>query len=181
MITLKHRATKAVQDITRPKLYYRTETDIYAMIRYVMEGEGCIYSNCRGILYNPENVSQMAREMLRVQEVYKKCSGVRIRRDFVTVTWDELPNENRENAIKEMAEYFADVYYWSGFQVVFGVFADKGQYYIRYAINTVNYHDGSKYQGGQSTWEQGMSFLGDILAMVNAKGGSVDYNGLEYF
>ena len=181
MILLDHRATKTQQEEGDIKLHYREMEDVFRLVNYVLMGTGVIYTGCRGILYNPNDTAVMVREMLRVQELYKKCAGVRIRHEFVVITGDELPARHRAQAIKEIAERFAAVYYWMGFQVVFGVVADSGRYGIHYAINTVNYHDGSKFQGGLNAYEKEHELLRTIVAEVKGAGISPDYRELEYY
>ncbi|HJA70000.1 MAG TPA: hypothetical protein IAA07_00280 [Candidatus Lachnoclostridium stercoravium] len=187
MIEINRISTKAVRK-DGLQLHYRQEEDIYRLVHYIVNGnmwEAPIYVWGKGItLYPHIFAEQIAAEMLYIQQIYQKCRGLRIRHEFAYITKDEFPDQNqRRLQICQIADWYGDYYFYSGFQCVYGVFESVDRYIIRYAINTVSPMDGAKYMYNENeilAMEQ--SCLEYVVGEVTGrKKRWFDFRRLEYY
>lgn len=187
MIEVSRRSTKTLKT-DGLHLHYREEQDIYNLVHYVIygnNGKAPIYVNGKGITVYPQlSAQQIAEEMLKIQQLYHKCRGLRIRHEFVTITKDEFPDKRCcTTQIRQIADRFGDYYFYSGFQCVYSVFEELDRYVIRYAINTVSPMDGAKYSYNEyDIWEREQCCIECIVGQVTGKPGrEFDFRELEYY
>ena len=187
MIEINRRSTKAIRK-DGLQLHYRQEEDIYRLVHYVVNGnmqEVPIYVGGKGVTLYPQILAeQIAAEMLHIQQIYQKCRGLRIRHEFAYITKDEFPDQSlRRLQICQIADWYGNYYFYSGFQCVYGVFESIDRYIIRYAINPVSPMDGAKYMYNENeilAMEQ--SCLEYVVGEVTGRRrGRFDFRRMEYY
>ena len=186
MITINRRSTKAIKP-DGLQLNYRQEEDVYGLVHYVVNGnerERPFFAGGKGVTLYPQiQAGQIASEMLQVQQVYQKCRGLRIRHVFAYITMDEFPDQNLSRMqVCQIADWYGDYYYRSGFQCAYGVFESIDRYIIRYAINTVSTMDGAKYLYNEhDILEREQRCLEYVVGEVTGtRRGWFDFRELEY-
>jgi hypothetical protein len=170
-----------------PHYHYRTEEDIRNVIRYVLcgnENDKPLFSFSRGYhsLYN--NPNEIANEVIYNQMLFHKESGIRIRHEFLTITYDELSPVYSIDQIKDIAWRFADYYLGNGFRVAAGIFTQLEAYCIHYAIDTVCFVDGSKYRYNQDHILNEQEYCArSVVASVTGKtiNNPYDFQKLQYY
>lgn len=188
MATIESIATQRNNEHGRPVLYrFREEEDIYKHTHYVMLGnqtEAPLFASARGFVSSKDDPRLVAEEIIAVQKIHKKTTGIRIRGEKITVSKKELGN-NPIKEIKSIAEGFCDYYMGLGHQIAYGIYDVRHTYEVRYAINTVNYADGGKYRhNSHDIQQQEESCLATIIA--DATGRTIpgeskfDFEALEY-
>ena len=166
----------------------REEKDIYTFTKFVLNGnkkENPIYATARGIIASKNDAKLVSKEMIVVQNLYKKTSGLRMRGEYVTIAKDEL-DENGNEEIKVIADKMATYFLGVGHQTAFGVYDLGEKYEIRFAINSVNYGDGSKYKRNSNDIQaREERCLATILSDVTGKNMGdeerFDQETLEYY
>ena len=187
MIEINRRSTKAVRE-DGLQLHYRQEEDIYRLVHYVVNGnmqEVPIYVSGKGVaLYPHIFAEQIAAEMLYIQQIYQKCKGLRIRHEFAYITKDEFPDQSQRGLqICQIADWYGNYYFYSGFQCVYGVFESIDRYIIRYAVNTVSPINGAKYMYNErEVRAREQRCLEFVVGRVTGTGkGNFDFRELEYY
>ena len=188
MATIESIATQRNNEHGRPELYrFREEEDIFKHTRYVMEGnksETPLYSLARGFVSSKDDSRMVAEEMIDVQKIYRKSTGIRIRGEKISVRKKEL-GENQVKEIKTIANGFCDYYMGLGHQIAYGIYDVGDAYEVRYAINTVNYADGSKYRHNSHCIQQQeekclATILADVSGRIISDEDRFDFESLEY-
>ena len=104
-----------------------------------------------------------------IQGLYKKTNGIRIREESIQIEKQNLGEEKLKEA-KEIADGYSSYYMGKGHQVAYGIYDHGNQYEIRYAINTVNFADGSKYKYNKhSIQKQEEQCLATVIADVTGR------------
>lgn len=96
---------------------------------------------------------------------------------------DEFPDQNLSRMqVCQIADWYGDYYYRSGFQCAYGVFESIDRYIIRYAINTVSPMDGAKYLYNEhDILEREQRCLEYVVGEVTGtRRGWFDFRELEY-
>lgn len=186
MATIESVSTQKNKDGRPAEYRFRDTEDIAVFTRYVMKGNRQgrpVHSSSRGFLSSKDDPKAIADEMEQVQILHKKTNGLRIRGEILNVDKSELGKDSMEG-IKHVADAFSDYYMGRGHQVAYGIYDTGGSYEIRYAINTTNYADGSKYKhNNYDIQDQEERCLASIIAEVNGKCvdcETYDFDELEY-
>ena len=128
---------------------FRNEHDIFRYVYFVLRGNTYIkpiYAGTRGLRSHTINPAAVAEDMINIQILHNKLSGLRIRGLILSISKDELTSPLAPQQIVIIAEQFSDYIIFSGFQTAYGIF-DRGNYYeIHYAINTVCFVNGAKFR-----------------------------------
>lgn len=173
MAIIESIATQSVDEKgTIEKLRFREETDIYDHTRYVMKGNGAnrpLYASARGFVRSKDDPLQISEEMIEVQEIHKKTTGIRVRGEILSVGKDEL-NGNKFAQIKDIANEFCDYYMGRGHQAAYGIYDRGKSYEVIFSINTVNFADGSKYRhNNHDIQDEEEACLATVVADVTGK------------
>ena len=126
----------------------RDETEIRKYVHYVLTGNKQnrpLYIASRGFRASVKDPNTITDEMISIQELYNKMSGLRVRGLIVTVSKDELYEPVAAQQITLIADRFSDCIFLSGFQTAYGVFDTGNAYNIYYAINPVCFVNGIKF------------------------------------
>lgn len=189
MATIEAIATQRNNENGRPEKYrFRNESDIYTHTRYVMKGNDKgrpFCSSARGFINSNDDPEVIADEMVAVQELHKKTTGLRIRGEIATVGKGELDKYKGVEEIKEIAWGLGDYYMGRGHQVAYGIYDRGGSFEILFAINPTNYADGSKYRhNNNSLQDEEEKCLATIIADVTGRTipeeKRFDFEQLEY-
>ena len=136
----------------------RDESDIRQYVHFVLKGNKTrrpLYSTARGFRAYPSNSNDIVNEILTIQQLYNKLSGLRVRGLVIAVSKDELSAPFESQQIIRIADRFSDCIFLNGFQTSYGIFDMGACYEIYYAINTVSFVNGMKFHQNNT----------DILAM----------------
>lgn len=126
----------------------RDETEIRRYVHYVLTGNKQnrpLYIASRGFRASVKDPNTITDEMISIQELYNKMSGLRVRGLIVTVSKDELYEPVAAQQITLIADRFSDCIFLNGFQTSYGIFDIGTCYQIYYAINTVSFVNGMKF------------------------------------
>lgn len=154
-------------------------------------GQKPIHTGNRAISRLNPTTKEVASCMEHQQELYRKTSGIRVREEMLSVTMDELESGREKEQIGKIADSFSDYYFYKGFQSAYGVYEfnddDRGKGYdILYAINTVNFMDGSKYRRNANGYLEEVNRAAKTVA-AQVKGQDMpendffDIRSLEYY
>ena len=141
----------------------RDESDIRQYVHFVLKGNKTrrpLYSTARGFRAYPSNSNDIVNEILTIQQLYNKLSGLRVRGLVIAVSKDELSAPFESQQIIRIADphYSRSIpnnTFLNGFQTSYGIFDMGACYEIYYAINTVSFVNGMKFHQNNT----------DILAM----------------
>lgn len=165
---------------------FRDEDEIRRFVYYTLQGNPVghpIYAGCRGFRHRVYDPSGIADEIIYIQSLYNKLSGLRIRGLILTISKEELFIAIAPLQISIIAERFSDYIFLSGFQTAYGVF-DRGECYeIFYAINTVSYVNGAKFHQNHTDILADEQLCAEtVVADVTGKALDVrfDFESLEY-
>ncbi len=121
--------------------------------------------------------------MVSIQHLYNKVSGLRIRGLILAISKDELSTGNNLQDIASIAYRFTDYMFLSGFQTAYGIFDKGDRFEICYAINTVNFVNGTKFkQNHTDILADEQLCVETIAAEVTGKSipYTFDFESLEY-
>jgi len=142
-----------------------------------------IYSNTRGFI-KTDNPTVLVKEMIQIQSIYRKDSGIRIRGEVITISKDVLNPAFSMAQIKTIADRMSSFFFFSGFQCVYGVFDQGNTFRLMFGINSVSFADGHKYHHNNSTVREGQlyalnSIIGEITGAPLAN--PFDFARLEFY
>lgn len=185
MITIDAFSTQASKQ-GRTEYNFRDEDDIRRFVYYTLKGNAArhpIYAGSRGFRHTVYDPSGIADEIIYIQSLYNKESGLRIRGLILTISKKELFPEVAPQQVSIIAERFSDYIFLSGFQTTYGVF-DQGECYeIYYAINTVSYVNGVKFHQNHTDILADEQLCAEtVVADVTGRAIDVrfDFDSLEY-
>lgn len=167
--------------------HFRTEEDVLRFVSYLRYGSASdrpVYTNSLGFC-NTASDDTIANEIFRIQRLYRKETGLRIRGEIVTISKDELHQVQQYYEICMIADRVATLFFYSGFQTLYAVFDQGKQYQIIYGINPVSFATGQKYRHNRGdVWIMQMNFLAFVLSEVTGLSSSnknFDLRILEYY
>ena len=129
------------------------------------------------------SIESTVNQMLAIQNLYSKSSGLRIRGLVITVTKDELSDTLAPQQIIRISDHFSDYIFLNGFQTSYGIFDIGTCYQIYYAINTVSFVNGMKFhQNNTDILDDEQLCAETVVADVTGKAIDVrfDFESLEY-
>lgn len=154
---------------------FRKEEDVFRFVRYLKNGNSKghpVYKCFRG-LRNGVDASDAADEMLEIQKLHHKETGLRLRGEIISVRSEELTKGKEEQQIKDIADGFSDYIFYKGFQTVYSVMPNNAGYNIIYGINPVSYTAaGRKYKHNQTTVKCGQQEFLDMVVEKAVTGNS---------
>ena len=169
----------------RQELNLRDVDSVKRLIHSVLRGnrtEQPMYGFSLGFS-NPSSIEGIVQEMLFLQELYKKISGIRIRGEVVEIMKSELTPGIERAQIIDISRNYSNYFFFSGFQLACWVFDHGDSYQIWYAICAVSYGDGAKYHhNGTNVLEEQTACLKAIVDETTDKQiqSTFDYDTLEY-
>lgn len=175
-------AKAATREKNGRKRNYTNKDAISKVIHYMIREEDnrICYIGGLGVCSD----SEMAIEQFKgTQEVYNKCYGVRIAHEVVSFLDNEIFDQYGNNRIEEIAYYYAGVYYLQGYQVFYTIHHDTDHWHVHYAINSVSFMDGYKYNGSLKDIEFRKMYLDQVIMEctgIRAAIG-VEWNSFGYF
>ncbi len=167
--------------------HYRKDSDIRNVVNYTINGNEKsgkpIYSNSRSFISDIADVEGLTQEIMENQALFNKCKGIRIRHEFVEVDKSELDPKEQLQQIKKIADRFTDYYFYQGYRTTYGVFDLKDKFRINYAIDPVNYHNGTKYRyNRKEVMERENIFLiNTVDSVISNSESRNDLQELEYY
>ena len=145
----------------------RNEEDVRSITHYALNGnteKRPVFSSSRGFTSSMKDADMISEEILLVQDLHRKKTGIRIRAETVRIGKEELGND-KLCEVKEIADGLGGYYLGLGHQVAYGIYDHGSLYEIRYAINPVSFADGSKYRYNKhSIHDQEEMCLATIIA-----------------
>ncbi len=165
---------------------FREEDDIRRYIYYITHGNTTtkpLFAYARGFRHFTSDPIELGDEIISLQLLYNKVSGLRIRGLILTISADELSNQMAFQQIFTIAYRFSDYLFYSGFQTIYGVFFENGRFTIHYAINPVNFVNGTKFhQNHTDILEDQLLCAETIVADVTGRPLDIrfDFDSLEY-
>ena len=185
MIRIEPLSTKALRNGST-EYNFRNEADIRRFVYFTLKGNRAVkpvLTGARGFRNCVTNPDGIAEEMIALQYLYNKTSGLRVQGLILTVTKDELSAEHTLQGVGNIAYRFTDYIFLSGFQTAYGVFDSNDHFDIYYAINTVSYANGMKFrQNHREILADEQLCAETILADIAGKPLDVrfDFESLEY-
>ncbi len=170
----------------RLKLNLRDENAIERLVHFVMHGNTSmrtLFSFSIGF-ENSTHPDSIIDEIIRLQFLYKKTSGIRIRGEIVEILKSELTPGQELPQIRSISQNYGSYFFFSGFQVVCGVFDKGSKFEIWYVLNAVSYGDGAKYHHNDlDVYDEQMSCLRATCWDVTGNGqqSEFDFDTLEYY
>lgn len=164
----------------------RYETDIRRYVHFVHKGDKLrrpLYSASRGFRAFSSNPNGIVDEILTIQQLYSKLSGLRIRGLVIKVTKDELSPLLAPPQIIKIADRFSDYIFLNGFQTSYGIFDMEIHYEIYYAINTVSFVNGMKFHQNNTDILASQQLCAEtVVAEVTGKTmqDAFNFDSLEY-
>ena len=192
MITTTGISTQARSTNGNVRYRFRNSKEINQAISEVMTSRRAqtpILTGTRGIPATEPTPDEVAEQMQYIQKLYNKERGVRIREEMISISADELDPERAKDQIEQIALRFSDFYFDQGHQNVYGVYQNtvdgQLQYDILYAINTVNFQDGSKYirnsnEYAVSLQQAAETVVSDVVGTPLEKNKRFNFESLEY-
>ncbi len=185
MVNIESYSTQALKD-DGIVLRLRTEDEMLKMITYILFGSSYdkpIYSNTRGFI-KANNPTVLVKEMIQIQGMYRKDSGIRIRGEVITISKDVLNPAFSMAQIKTIADRMSSFFFFSGFQCVYGVFDQGNTFRLLFGINSVSFADGHKYHHNNSDVRESQlyvlnSIIGEITGAPLAN--PFDFARLEFY
>lgn len=165
---------------------FRNESDIYKYIYYVLKGNiynRPIYAGTRGLRNGASKPSAVAEDMIAIQFLHNKVTGLRVRGLILTVTKDELNRPLAPQQITIIADHFSDYIFLNGFQTAYGIFDRENCFEIHYAINTVCFVNGAKFRQNHADILADEQLCAEtVVAEVTGKiiPCTFDFDSLEY-
>lgn len=165
---------------------FRNENDIFRYIHYVLKGNihiQPIYAGTRGLRSHASNPAAVAEDMINIQILHNKLSGLRIRGLILSISKDELTLPLASQQIAIIAEQFSDYIFFSGFQTAYGIFDRGNCFEIHYAINTVCFVNGAKFRQNHTDILADEQLCAEtVVAEVTGKiiPCTFDFDSLEY-
>lgn len=94
-----------------------------------------------------------------VAKAYGKDKGIRLRHSVLSFDPYECITPRQAKAVAQQAlEYYQDDY-----QILSAVHVDKDHLHIHFVMNSVNYHDGSKYRGKKEDYYGFIRHMNKVL------------------
>jgi len=130
--------------------------------RFGNEMDLLLYGGC-GVDLN--NINSIIRSFIEVQDAYGKYNkGRAVYHEFITFHDEETVDREGKDRIAVIASDYARIFYFSGFQVVYGIHCPKGkEKHIHYIVNAVNFMDGHKIRDSEIPKPEKIKFLGDVV------------------
>ena len=143
-----------------------------------------VVSSSRGFIGSKTEPDKIAEEITMIQTLQNKTKGLRIRGEIARIDKQELGTKKLRD-ICSVAEKFCGYYLGNGHQAAYGIFDYGNRYEIKYAINTVNFADGSKYRHNNcEIQDRELNCLNTVIADVTGQSISedcrFDFDMLEY-
>lgn len=166
----------------------RTDEDIYRIVHYCLAGntnEHPLYSNARVFRCSSKDPVRISEEIIWLQTLYNKLSGIRIRVLILDVPKNDLDRLYGHIQIVNMADRFSGYFFYSGFQCVYGVFDYGDHYTIKYAINPVSFVDGSKFIQNDTyildeEYRCALTVYCEVIETTPDSASVFDFDSLEY-
>ncbi len=174
MVSVSKISTQARTDKGRVVYRVREEQDIWNYIRFICKGDNIGKRNFNEMNFDPD---RLAAEMLYVQDIYGKTSGIRIRGLVLTIEKNELSDEALYDQIAEIAYQYCWYIGNKGFQVLYRVFEEDSLFEIWYIINSTSYQNGYKFAYDMD--EATRKAVEIVSCIVGNK--RVDHSGLEFY
>jgi len=193
MIEVSGISTKARRDIGTT-YRFRKESEVEQAVKEAVVSRGNkkpIYTGVRGIPVLNPTPKDISENMLHQQFLHNKTKGIRVREELMTITADEIPEDDKEKTIAKIADRFSDFYFDKGFQTAYGIYPffseERGEGYdILYAINAVSFRDGSKYIRNSDEYDEEVNkaarfVLTEITGQEISDEDKYVMQGLEYY
>lgn len=163
-------------------LYYRNESDIRRLVHYILDTSKPSYIGCSGFVSDLKTDS-LVKEILQIQQFYKKESGVRIRYEYVIVQKNELTKGIEIQQITQYAVMFSKYLYARGFQNLWGIVDQVGSFSISFAVNTVSPFDGCKFHFNKNDFmKDAHAYLRCVIDAIDRKTAcDYDMRMLEFY
>ena len=174
MVSVSKISTQTRTDEGRVVYRVRGDQDIWNYIRFICKGDNIGKRNFNEMNFDPD---RLAAEMIYVQDIYGKTSGIRLRGLILAIDKNELSDEALYEQIAEIAYQYCWYIGNKGFQVLYRIFEEESLFEIWYIINSTSYQNGYKFAYDMD--EATRKAVEIVSCIVSNK--RVDHSGLEFY
>ena len=132
--------------------HYNTHEDLWNLINYVIADEHCVEKvyGAQGIVKS--QTDNMYQQMINVKKYFRKEEGRQALHYVLSFSKDEEEYIGLQEAL-EIGYRIA--YFFSGWQVLFGVHTNTEHLHIHFVVNNTSYENGKSFSMGIRGLQQG--------------------------